>query len=147
MGTPKILMILKYISVISFIIIAAYASYPFINGMGCDYRSQVEDENGSFYSTCKLGFVTTIAKNKKSNEVIEYQGIYGKTGNTIIFFAYDTSVLESGIAQDNVPVSKLHMSSIFISKIIVEEDYDWVILGFPFSRVHKAKRVGPLSFW
>lgn len=39
------------------------------------------------------------------------------------------------------------MSPVFISKIIVEEDYDWVILGFPFSRVHKAKRVGPLSFW
>ncbi|HDI1214988.1 TPA: hypothetical protein PKO72_003771 [Aeromonas hydrophila] len=147
MGTPKILMVLKYIIVISFIGISTYALYPFINGMGCDYRSQVDDENGSFYSTCKLGFVTTIAKNKQSNEVIEYHGLYGKTGHTIIFFAYNTSVLEAGVVQDNLPVSKLHMSPVFISKIIVEEDYDWVILGFPFSRVHKAKRVGPLSFW
>lgn len=85
MGTPKILMVLKYIIVISFIGISTYALYPFINGMGCDYRSQVDDENGSFYSTCKLGFVTTIAKNKQSNEVIEYHGLYGKTGHTIIF--------------------------------------------------------------
>lgn len=147
MGTPKILMVLKYTSVISFIFIAAYALYPFINGMGCDYRSQVEDENGSFYSTCKLGFVTTIAKNKKSNEVIEYHGIYGKTGDTAIFFAYDVALLENGIEQDKLPVNKFHFSPIYVSKILVEEDSDWVILGFPFSRVHRVKRVGPLSFW
>ncbi|MEG0007354.1 MAG: hypothetical protein RR721_08520 [Aeromonas sp.] len=147
MGILKTLMSLKYISVISFAFILLYALYPFINGAGCDYRSQGEDENGSIYSVCKLGVVTTIAKDKKSNKVIEYRGIYGKTGDTAIFFSYSTSLLEGGYVQESPPVNRLYFSPFFISKVISEEDCDWILLGFPFLRVHKVKRVGALSFW
>ncbi|WOX47327.1 hypothetical protein R2B70_14045 [Aeromonas sp. XH] len=140
-------MVLKYTSVISLIFIAAYALYPFINGVGCDFRSRVEDNAGSFYTTCKLGFVTTIARNKASNEVIKYHGIYGKTGNTILFLAYDISWLENGIDKEQSLVSKLHNSPLYVSKVIVEEGHDWVIVGFPYSRIHKTKRIGSLGFW
>lgn len=140
-------MALKYTSVISLVLIAAYALYPFINGVGCDFRSRVEDNAGSFYTTCKLGFVTTIAKSKESNEVIRYQGIYGKTGSTVLFFAYDITWLDTGSGQKQFPVSKLHDSPLYVSKVLVEDGYDWVIVGFPYSRIHKSKRVGALSFW
>ncbi|MFH7527861.1 hypothetical protein AB2J22_21375 [Aeromonas sp. A5] len=147
MGTPKILMALKYTLVVSFLVISAYALYPFINGVGCDFRARVEDDAGSFYTTCKLGFVTTIAKGKASNEIIKYHGFYGKAGDTILFFAYDISWLENGVVQEKSLVSKMHNSRLYVSNVIVEDGYDWVIVGYPYSRIHKSKRIGVLGFW
>lgn len=147
MATRKISVVLKSIGLISFLFLFIYSALPFVNGIGCDFRSQVDDEDASLYTTCKFGWLTTIAKSKINDEVIQYQGIYGKSGDTAIFLAFDISQLEPGHIQDMPPVSSLAKSHLYISKMVVIDGHDWILLGYPFSRVHKAKRIGPLGFW
>ncbi|MGL6607840.1 hypothetical protein [Aeromonas hydrophila] len=138
---------MKFIVLISFFFITSYALYPFVNGMGCDFRSQVDADDSVLYSTCKLGWVTTVAKNKKTNEVLKYSGIYGKNGSSIFFFALEIEEINTKVDVDSHPVDFFHSESIYLAKVVPGDEHDWILLGYPFSRVHSMIQVGRSAFF
>ncbi|EGX6956762.1 hypothetical protein [Aeromonas hydrophila] len=132
---------------ISFILLVGYVLFPFINGVGCDFRAQFNDANISYYSTCKMGVATTIAKNNKTGEMIQYDGIYSKSGNTIRFFVFKIDELKEIRSIDKDTINSLAKCHLYVMQIIVDEEHDWVVLSYPFPWIHKAKRIGKLGFW
>ncbi|HDO1324258.1 TPA: hypothetical protein P2R04_001203 [Aeromonas veronii] len=138
---------LKYIRYISIFLLLIYAIHPFINGLGCSYHAQSENAQLSFYTTCKMGFVESVVKNKITGKLISFKGIYGKSGNTIFFITYQVNILSVDKSDLN-NVTELYTSNrIFVSKLIKNSDgSEWVMLQHPYYTVHQSRHIGKLAF-
>lgn len=139
---------LKYIKHISLMLLLGYALHPFINGLGCNYHAQSEDKNISFYTTCKLGLIESVVRNKMTDKLVSFKGVYGKSGNTAFFLTYQIDVLSK--PDERVEnITELYTSNrFFISKVIRNSDgSDWVLLQHPYYTVHKSRHVGRVSLF
>lgn len=137
---------LKYIKIISLSVLMSYGLHPFVNGLGCDYHSQADTKKISFYTTCKLGIIETIAKNKTTGKIASFKGIYGKSGSTIFFITLKSDILSFG--DSNIgDAADLHDSKgIYISTVVKNnEGNDWILLQHPYYTIHKSNRIGRLS--
>lgn len=138
----------KYIRYISFTLLVGYAIHPFINGLGCNYHAQSDDSKLNFYTTCKFGLIESVVKNKMTDKLVSFKGIYGKSGNTAFFLTYQIDILSSQkpIVKN---ITELYTSNrVFVSKVIKNSDgSDWVLLQHPYYTVHKSKHVGRVSIF
>lgn len=147
MGMKMIFPKSKYIKYTSVIFLLGYAIHPFINGLGCSYHAQSDDEKMNFYTTCKMGFIESALKNNVTNKLVLLKGIYGKSGNTIFFITYRVDVLS--VDKDDLNnITGLYTSNrIFVSKLIKNSDgSEWVMLQYPYYTVHKSRHIGKLAF-
>lgn len=138
----------KYIRCISFTLLVGYAIHPFINGLGCNYHAQFDDSKLNFYTTCKFGLIESVVKNKMTDKLVSFKGIYGKSGNTDFFLTYKIDIISS--QESSVKnITELYTSNrIFVSKVIKNSDgSDWVLLQHPYYTVHKSKHVGRVSIF
>lgn len=78
---------LKYIVLSSLIGMSVYTLTPFINGFGCNYKSQTSESNLLYISTCKFGMVETIAWNKSTGEK-KYLKVYWLKKMTTCLFLF-----------------------------------------------------------
>lgn len=148
MDMKKISQNLIYIKCISLMLLLGYAFHPFVNGLGCNYHAQSEDDNISFYTTCKFGLIESVVKNKMTDKLLLFKGIYGKSGNTTFFLTYQIDVLsKQGERVENI--TELYTSNrFFISKVIGNSDgSDWILLQHPYYTVHKSRHVGRVSLF
>lgn len=116
--------------------------------MGCNFQSETLTKETNFYSTCKLGLLTTFAINNVDHSTTINTGLFGLTGDTVFFVSINvTEVTYSRLksSPSNLSIMRLN-NNIIIGRVITTNDHDLVILIRPFSDIHTAKRVGRLSF-
>lgn len=136
---------LRFIGLISICLLLLYGLHPFINGSGCDFQSQSSDESGVMYVTCNLGLVTILDNRVEGGDIYVYKGVFGRTGETELVFIYDFSVYDRNNEYD---YEQILMSSRFrISKRIITNSQDWILVKKPLYRVYSSKRRGRLSWW
>ncbi|MFM4937392.1 MAG: hypothetical protein ACRC4I_15640 [Aeromonas veronii] len=147
MDTKKIWLILDYIKWISIVVVFIYALHPLINGMGCDYHSQTEDEKQSIYTTCKFGIINAVGVNKKTKKTIQYSGVYGKSGNTIFFYTYERIVLNDEENTMMNIIAALNNSNFYMAYVFKGDGYDWIFIKYPYYNIYRSKRVGAMGFF
>lgn len=147
MDMKKVFLKSSFIKLSSLLLLLLYVIHPFINGVGCDYHSQSNNGQISTYTTCKLGMIDTAVKNHETKKSLQYKGIYGKSGDTVIFIVYDLKdITGDNYIHKNV-TDFFSNNKIFVSKVLEIEDADWILLEQPYYTVLSAKRVGRLSFF
>lgn len=140
-------LILKYIKLISFISVVMYGVHPLINGIGCDYHSQTEDEKRSLYTTCKFGIINSVGLDKETKEIFKYSGLYGKSGGTIFFYVYKKESLNKKEGVEESIISKLNSSQLYIAHVFEGDEHDWIIIQYPYYNVYMARRVGVMGIF
>lgn len=140
---------LKYIKVTSIVMFSLYALTPFINGLGCDFKTEARYDQITYLNSCKFGQVKSLGWNKKTGEKIYYSGILAKKNNDIIFFVLESKELSKPTLlneKDMVNIS-ITDASIFSAKQIHAKEYDLVMVRNPSFFIYKANTVGKLGFW
>ncbi len=137
----------KYIKWISFALLLLYSASPFINGLGCDYQQQYERGDFSFHSTCKFGYVKSIAHNEISGETLKHSGFIGRYGDTVILIANNIEHTPPKFNTHHDIFSAMNNDFLYIAKIINRDSYDWVIMTYPYYRIQKVHSHGKQSLW
>ncbi|MGR1225504.1 hypothetical protein ACUVMQ_21490 [Aeromonas veronii] len=132
----------------------AYASYPFANGLGCDFTADVEDSLRAVHVECFAGHMTQVYRAKTIGRTFVTHSIYGKKGNTIFMIPFDVDYRDTTSDTTNVGVytsqltdyveaSKIMSFKLFESDV---DDDDIILWDSPIMRIYKIKRIGKLSF-
>ncbi|MGL5345465.1 MAG: hypothetical protein ACRC9O_13000 [Plesiomonas sp.] len=140
--------ILKYIIIINFIFINIYVITPFLNGFGCDFKSEAKYENIAYLTSCRMGNIQSIAWNKKTGEKKLYRGILAKKNDDLLFFVIHSEELSKPINNFNDGLNaRLSDASIFSAKQIHTKEYDLVLVRNPSFFIYKTNIAGKLGFW
>lgn len=141
-------MTLKYIKIISVIALSFYALLPFINGLGCNYKSETVNENIIYLTSCKLGIVESIAWNKRNGEKKIFKGFLAKKDSSIIFFVTHSQELEKPIYEFNHGLNiRFSDATIWSAKLIHTKEHDIVLVGNPSYQIYITNISGKLAFW
>lgn len=140
---------LKYIAIISLVILSVYTYLPFINGLGCDFKIEVDNSERFHYSSCHFGVMKSIFKNTDTGKVLTYSGLFGKRGDDVFFIVFDKNVLDSGdLSKSKVQHTNLIDGKVFFTgKQIKGDEFDYILMSSPFYQIYTVKRVGRLSIW
>lgn len=139
---------LKFILLSSVILFSLYAFHPFINGLGCDFQAEIKEDDRVHYTTCHMGLAKTVVYNKKSNIIISFLGLYGKSGDDIFYFVINQDLVEkSGENKDYLQFYLVDNKRFFIAKKMQSKNEDIVLLKVPDYQVFLVKRVGRLGWW
>lgn len=139
---------LKYIAIISFIYINIYVLLPFLNGFGCDFKSEAKYESVTYLSTCRMGYIESIAWNKNTGEKKLYRGVLAKKNDDILFFVIQSKELSKPIDNFNDGLNaRLSDTPIFSAKHIHKKDFDLVLVRNPSFFIYKTNLVGKLGLW
>lgn len=149
MGIMEHWMKLKYTAIISIVILSVYTYLPFFNGLGCDFKIEVNNSERFHYSSCHLGVMKSIFKNPETGKMLTYTGLFGKRGDDVFFIVFDKNVLQDGsISTSKVQHSNLIEGKIFFTgKQIQGGAFDYILMSSPFYQIYTVKRVGRLSIW
>lgn len=126
-----------------------YAYWPFINGLGCDFKYEVKSGDRLYYSTCHTGWLSSVFRNLKSGQIIVLSGIYGKKGDDIFFIALNKQVLEPGHSNFDISLHKhlINLQLFYTGKQLITAEQDIVLMNSPFYQIYPVKRVGSLGWW
>lgn len=137
----------RFMKFISLAILVLYTTYPYLNGLGCDFHSQAKHDNYSIYATCKAGLLSVIATNSITRESIKYEGIYGKSDSTLFFYVYEANVLDEGDISLRHISSAMHQSHYIIATLVSRNNNDWILQRSPYYNVFLIRRTGRMGFF
>lgn len=60
--------------------------YPYLNGVGCDYRFTMKSEHSTYQGKCKSGILTLSSKNDITGDVFYSRYIYGVDSHYMYYF-------------------------------------------------------------
>ncbi|MBS4687048.1 hypothetical protein J4G63_07250 [Aeromonas sobria] len=122
--------------------------YPFINGSGCDFYAEAEDEFRKVNMTCFAGQLTSVYQKKTTGDILVSKGLWGKKGNTIYVINYNSRTTPSSNDMRKTFFPSLVNDVAFSSQKIFEtiDGEDVVISDTPVMRIYKLERVGKLSW-
>lgn len=125
-----------------------YAMLPFINSLGCDYKSEAINDEVNYLTTCKMGLIKTVATNKVTGEKIIYEGLSAKKGNDMIFIAFNSSQVNTIKANNNDEnIISLVDTKILSAKLIHTEHNDLIMIRSPSYYIYEVNITGKISFW
>lgn len=128
--------------------LGGYAIYPFINGVGCDFYAETEDEFRTLNMTCFAGVLTSVYYKKQTGDVIVTKSLWGRKGNSIYLINY-RSQMEQGQSELKLKLLPSFIRPDFFSsqKIFQATDgRDVVLSDSPVMRAYKVDRIGILSW-
>ena len=142
---PIILLSILYISMF------AYASYPFLNGLGCDFSADVfEDEYREVHISCFAGAMTEVYRTKATNRMYVTHSVYGKKGDSVLLLPLWVEYINSDsddVALDGYWSDYVHTPNFMSFKAFEGEDSFIFLWDTPVMEIYKAKKVGRLSFF
>ncbi|MBW3781451.1 hypothetical protein GL270_09350 [Aeromonas veronii] len=100
-----------------------YMSWPYINGLGCDFNFSLTSEHIEEVGKCKAGLFTTYAYNKETGVSKYIRYLYGKDNDYIYLFKIDTGEREV----------------IFKEKLTYEVDYSHAMKFYDGNGLYIAK--------
>lgn len=149
MVTMKPWMKLKFILLISLGGLSIYAYFPFVNGLGCDFRYEVTSGDRRYYSTCHMGWLQSIFRNLKTGQDAVYSGFYGRKGDDVFFIAINKRIIDSTNIHQNESIYR-HLfdeKNLYTGKQFVHDGQDFILINSPFYHINSVKRVGTLGWW
>ncbi|WP_209296805.1 hypothetical protein [Aeromonas jandaei] len=129
-----------------------YTTYPFINGLGCDFTADAEDNTRIIHTKCFAGYMSNVYQSKITKDKIVYNGIYGRKGNTVFLVSFGSSTITARIIEDNDDAGlsflarNIKVPAIMSFKHFEGDGEDVIVWDSPIMKVYKVERVGSLSF-
>lgn len=126
-----------------------YVTYPFVNGLGCDFTADVEDEQRAVHAECFAGNIIQIYREKTTGKTFTTHSIYGRRGDTIFMILLDVEYLDLvSSTQPSQLYDYIHMPRVMSFKLFESavDDDDIVLWDSPIMKIYKIKRVGRLSW-
>ncbi|MGL4751479.1 MAG: hypothetical protein ACRCXB_03505 [Aeromonadaceae bacterium] len=125
-----------------------YGFYPFINGSGCDFYAETEDEFRSISMSCFAGVLTSAYQKKTTGDIYIAKSIWGKKGNTVYVFNYNNRSELGSSDQRKKFLPSFMNATLFSSYKFFEasDGGDVVTSDNPVMRTYKLERVGNLSW-
>ncbi len=129
-----------------------YSLSPFLNGSGCDFYAEGDDEYRTINITCFAGGVTSVYRRKTTGDIIITKGLWGKMGNNIYLVNYRSESypgpynLRGDFLRSFVKPAFISSYKIFTSAV---DGTDVVVSAIPIDtmRAFKLERTGPLSWF
>lgn len=128
--------------------LAFYCVYPFVNGSGCDFHAETEDEFRAINMSCFAGVLTSVYHKKSTGDIVITKNLWGKRGGTVYLVNYHTQY-EVGAPELRKNFLPSFISSHFFSSYKIfhgVDGKDVVISDAPVMRIYKLERVGELSW-
>ncbi|WP_260750140.1 hypothetical protein [Aeromonas dhakensis] len=125
-----------------------YCSYPFINGSGCDFYAETEDDVRAINMSCFAGILTTVYQKKTTGDIFVTKSLFGKRGDTIYLVNYNA----------RYELGKTVLRKIFLPKFINDHYFssyklfhgidgeDIVVSDAPVYSIYQLDRTGALSW-
>lgn len=153
---------LKKLSYILSISLVVYIIYPIINGFGCNFNAEAENDSDKIYMECFAGVANITILSKKNLHITTINGIWWKRGSHIWMFiknkkenqgdnvAPPVEEVESKQQKTKMwePLSEKNFLEFFFFTGNIREGSNGVIVGaHPVMMIYPAIKKGNLSWF
>ncbi|MFT2798882.1 hypothetical protein [Serratia sp. N21D137] len=136
--------------VVLIFILFMYVLYPFINGLGCNFKFISESPSISLKGVCHLGRFTLVQKEKETGALIKQVFIFASRGDYMYFIKVNSKIMGDYMAKD-VYADEVYREQTFrifyIKKSNIERNTYVFISTKPINLIFRAKIYGEISIF